>query len=87
MHTDQTSQNLTNDPLLEATTLTISANGKELQDKVLLTMSVNEFWYVLQALDSLRLRARIDGTGDPDPLLIINALHAQCEGFWVALRS
>lgn len=87
MSKEPTTPSSTIDPSGEYTTLQISGTGGNLEDRVQMTMSIRELWYFLEVMNRARLSPSIGGTGDPDPVAIVNALHAQMEGFWIAVRG
>lgn len=64
-----------------------NSSGAELHDRVQLTTSVREFWYLIEALDTLRLRGDIGGVDDPAPREVVRELHGQLVAFWRHLRG
>lgn len=62
-------------------------SGTELHDRVQVTVSMRELWYLIEACDSLRLRGSIGGVDDPDPRGVVRELHGQLAAFWVAIRG
>lgn len=48
---------------------------------------MREFWYLIEALDTLRLRGDIGGVDDPAPREVVRELHGQLVAFWRHLRG
>lgn len=64
-----------------------NASGNELHDRVQLTISVKQLWYVMEALHHLRSAGVSGGVDDPDPQAVIHELYRQLVAFWVAFRD
>lgn len=62
-------------------------SGTELHDRVQVTVSMRELWYLIEACDSLRLRGSIGGVDGPDPRGVVRELHGQLAAFWVAIHG
>ena len=63
------------------------ASGNQLHDRVQVTVSVKQLWYVMEALHHLRSAGLSGGVGDPDPREVIHELSGQMVSFWVAFRD
>ena len=62
-------------------------SGNELHDRVQLTVGMRDLWYLIEGLDSLRLRGDIGGVDDPVPQEVVRELHGQLAAFWVAIHG
>lgn len=63
------------------------ASGNQLHDRVQVTVSVKQLWYVMEALHHLRFAGLSGGVDDPDPREVIHELYGQMVSFWVAFRD
>lgn len=64
-----------------------NASGNELHDRVQLTISVKQLWYVMEALHHLRYAGVSGGVDDPDPREVIGELYGQLVAFWGQFRD
>lgn len=62
-------------------------SGTELHDRVQVTVSMRDLWYLIEACDSLRLRGSIGGVSDPDPRGVVRELYEQLAAFWLAIHG
>lgn len=63
------------------------ASGNQLHDRVQVTVSVKQFWYIMEALHHLRSAGLSGAVDDPDPREVIQELCGQMVCFWVAFRD
>lgn len=62
-------------------------SGTELHDRVQLTVGMRDLWYLIEALDSLRLRGYVGGVDDGTPMGVVSELRDQLAAFWVAIHG
>ena len=73
--------------LLHTEPVIFNYSGTELHDRVQLTVGMRDLWYLIEGLDSLRLRGDIGGVDDPAPQGVVRELHGQLAAFWRAIRE
>ncbi len=67
--------------------IVICAHGNQLHDRIQVTLSVRQLWYVIEGLQNLRYTGLSQGIGDPTTPEAIGELVDQLAVFWVAFRD